>query len=340
MQYIAMDTKDIRTNLATEQYLMNSGKMTPPFMLFYIEGPCIIVGRNQNTMEEIDPEYCREHNITITRRLSGGGAMYQDFGNMCFSMVVPAKDQKFGDFKSMVQPVVDGLKEMGASNIEVTGRNDIVLDGKKFSGNAMYTRDGKTFSHGTCMFDVDTDVVASALRVPKDKIESKGIKSVRSRVVNIKPYLKEEYRNMDTFQLRDELIKKIWKTNTIEEAEENYAYVLDDEDKKEIAKLEQEIYYNWDWVYGKSPKFTVQRRKHFAGGTIDARFNIENGTIENVVIYGDFFGPENVDELQDELKGTKYPQEKIKEKLNALDLSRFFAGIPQDEITELLSTQQ
>jgi Bacterial lipoate protein ligase C-terminus. len=145
---------------------------------------------------------------------------------------------------------------------------------------------------------------------------------------------------MDTFQLRDELIKKIWKTNTIEEAEENYAYVLDDEDKKEIAKLEQEIYYNWDWVYGKSPKFTVQRRKHFAGGTIDARFNIENGTIENVVIYGDFFGPENVDELQDELKGTKYSQEKIKEKLNALDLSRFFAGIPQDEITELLSTQQ
>ena len=335
-----MDTKDIRTNLATEQYLMNSGKMTPPFMLFYIEEPCIIVGRNQNTMEEIDPQYCRDHNITITRRLSGGGAMYQDLGNMCFSLVVPAKDQKFGDFKTMVQPVVDGLKEMGATDIEVTGRNDIVLNGRKFSGNAMYTRDGKTFSHGTCMFDVDTEVVASALRVPKDKIQSKGIKSVRSRVINIKPYLNEEYREMDTFQLRDELIKKIWKTETVEEAAAKYAYVLDDEDKAGIAKLEQEIYYNWDWVYGKSPEFTVQRRKHFTGGTIDARFNIENGTIENVVIYGDFFGPENVDELQDILKDTKYNQADIKEKLAQIDLSRFFAGIPQEDVVQLLSTQQ
>lgn len=340
MQYIAMDTKDIRTNLATEQYLMNSGKMTPPFMLFYIEEPCIIVGRNQNTMEEIDPEYCRTHNITITRRLSGGGAMYQDLGNMCFSMVVPAKDQEFGDFKTMVEPVVAALKEMGATDIEVTGRNDIVLNGRKFSGNAMYTRDGKTFSHGTCMFDVDSDVVASALRVPKDKIESKGIKSVRSRVINIKPYLKEEYQQMDTFQLRDELIKKIWKTSSIEEAEKNYAYVLDDEDKKEIAKIEQAIYYNWDWVYGKSPDFTVKRRKHFTGGTIDARFNVDKGLIENLVIYGDFFGPENVDILQDALKGLRYDREAIREKLSQIDLSRFFAGIPQEDVTELLSTQQ
>ncbi len=340
MQYIAMDTEDIRTNLATEQYLMNSGKMTPPFMLFYIEKPCIIVGRNQNTMEEIDPEYCREHSITITRRLSGGGAMYQDLGNMCFSMVVPAKDQKFGDFKSMVQPVVAGLKEMGAENIEVTGRNDIVLNGRKFSGNAMYTRDGKTFSHGTCMFDVDTDVVVHALRVPKDKIESKGIKSIRSRVINIKPYLKKEYQKMDTFQLRDELIKKIWNTATIDEAEDKYSYTLDEEDKKGIAKLEHEIYYNWDWVYGKSPKFTVKRRKHFTGGTIDARFNVEKGMIENLVIYGDFFGPENVDAVQDLLKGTKYSQADIKEKLNSIDLSRYFSGIPQDEIVDLLSIQQ
>ncbi|GBG93648.1 lipoate-protein ligase A [Ligilactobacillus salitolerans] len=340
MQYIAMKTTDIRTNLATEQYLMHSNKMTPPFMLFYIEEPCIIVGRNQNTMEEIDPEYCRQHNITITRRLSGGGAMYQDLGNMCFSMVVPAKDQKFGDFKAMVAPVVAALKEMGAEDIEVTGRNDIVLDGRKFSGNAMYTRDGKTFSHGTCMFDVDTDVVASALRVPKDKIESKGIKSVRSRVINIKSYLKEEYRQMDTFQLRDELIKKIWKTETIEEAQEKYAYTLDDEDQAEIAKIEKEIYYNWDWVYGKSPKFTVKRRKHFTGGTIDARFNVQNGVIDNLVIYGDFFGPENVDAVQDLLKGSKYAQAEIKEKLNSVDLNRFFSGIPQDEIVALLSTQQ
>ena len=167
MRYIAMKTDDIRTNLATEQYLMNSGKLEPPFMLFYIEKPCIIVGRNQNTLEEINQKYCQEHNITITRRLSGGGAMYQDLGNMCFSFVVQADKQKFGDFKSLVKPVVDALHEMGATGAEVTGRNDIVIDGKKFSGNAMYSRNGKTFSHGTLMFDVNTDSVADALNVPK-----------------------------------------------------------------------------------------------------------------------------------------------------------------------------
>ena len=137
MQYLAMPSEDIRRNLATEQYLMNSDKMKLPFMLFYIEKPCIIVGRNQNTMEEINAEYCREHDITITRRLSGGGAMYQDLGNMCFSFVVPADGIRFGDFKNLVKPIVDALHDMGATGAETTGRNDIVIDGKKFSGNAM-----------------------------------------------------------------------------------------------------------------------------------------------------------------------------------------------------------
>ena len=199
MQYLVMQTDDIRTNLATEQYLMNSGKLEAPFMLFYIEKPCIIVGRNQNTMEEINQKYCEDNKITITRRLSGGGAMYQDLGNMCFSFVVPAKDQKFGDFKTLVQPIVKALHEMGATKAEVTGRNDIVIDGKKFSGNAMYTKGDKTFSHGTLMFDVDTSAVENALRVSKDKIESKGVKSVRSHVTNIKPYLDKQYQALDTF---------------------------------------------------------------------------------------------------------------------------------------------
>ena len=236
MQYLAMPSNDIRRNLATEQHLMNSDHMQVPFMLFYIEDSCIIVGRNQNTLEEINQTYCREHGVTITRRLSGGGAMYQDMGNLCFSFVVPADQVKFGDFKDLVKPVVDALHDMGATGAEVTGRNDIVIDGKKFSGNAMYTRDGKTFSHGTLMYNVNTDVVAEALRVPKDKIESKGIKSVRSRVTNIMPYLKPEFQNLTTQQFRDELIKRIMKVDSIEEARQN-EYHLTDEDNQAIDAI-------------------------------------------------------------------------------------------------------
>ena len=338
MQYLAMPSEDIRRNLATEQYLMNSDKMKLPFTLFYIEKPCIIVGRNQNTMEEINAEYCREHNITVTRRLSGGGAMYQDLGNMCFSFVVPADEIRFGDFKDLVKPIVDALHEMGATGAETTGRNDIVIDGKKFSGNAMYTRNGRTFSHGTLMYDVDTSAVASALHVPKDKIESKGIKSVRARVTNVKPYLKPKFQNLTTQQFRDELIKRIWHVDSIEEAKQ-FEYQLTPEDEAAISELEKRYYDNWDWVYGKSPKFSVKKRQHFDGGTIDARFLVEDGRINDLKIYGDFFGTGDVADVQNALIGQPYDQDAMQQALAKLDLKRYFVGIDPEAVINLLTKQ-
>ena len=338
MQYLAMQTHDIRTNLATEEYLMNSGVMTPPFMLFYIEKPCIIVGRNQNTVEEINEDYCKQHGITITRRLSGGGAMYQDLGNLCFSFIVPADRQRFGDFKTLVQPIVDALHEMGATGAEVTGRNDIVIDGKKFSGNAMYTRNGKTFCHGTLMFDVDTDAVAGALKVPKDKIESKGIKSVRSRVTNLKPYLKPEFQNLDTAGFRDELIKRIYHVDDLSQAQIN-EYQLTAKDQQAIHQIETERYREWYWVFGQSPAFTVKKRKHFDAGTIDARFEVQDGKIQMAKIYGDFFGVEDVHQLEKALIGKPYDVDSITKVLQSFDLNKFFNGIPANDVIELIAHQ-
>lgn len=338
MQYLSMDTHDIRTNLATEQYLMNADVMTPPFMLFYIEKPCIIVGRNQNTMEEINDEYCRQNGITVTRRLSGGGAMYQDLGNLCFSFIVPADRQRFGEFKTVVQPIVDALHEMGAVDAEVNGRNDIVIDGKKFSGNAMYTRNGKTFCHGTLMFDVDTDAVAGALRVPKDKIESKGIKSVRSRVTNIKPYLKPEFQKLNTFEFRDELIKRIYHVDDLADAQQN-EYHLTADDQAAIQKIEKERYRDWNWVFGESPTFTVKKRKHFTAGTIDARFEVQDGKIQNVKIYGDFFGVEDVHTLEEALIGKEYDADVIEKCMRTFDLNKFFNGIPAGDVIDLIAKQ-
>ena len=338
MQYLAMQTHDIRTNLATEEYLMNSGVMTPPFMLFYIEKPCIIVGRNQNTVEEINEDYCKQHGITITRRLSGGGAMYQDLGNLCFSFIVPADRQRFGDFKTLVQPIVDALHEMGATGAEVTGRNDIVIDGKKFSGNAMYTRNGKTFCHGTLMFDVDTDAVAGALKVPKDKIESKGIKSVRSRVTNLKPYLKPEFQKLDTAGFRDELIKRIYHVDDLSQAQIN-EYQLTAKDQQAIHQIETERYRDWNWVFGQSPVFTVKKRKHFDAGTIDARFEVQDGKIQMAKIYGDFFGVEDVYQLEKALIGKPYDVDSITKVLQSFDLNKFFNGIPANDVIELIAHQ-
>ncbi|NVY96490.1 lipoate--protein ligase [Lactobacillus sp. DCY120] len=335
MYYVVMPSRDIRDNLATEQFLMNNKDFDEPLVLFYIESPCIIVGRNQNTIEELNNDYVREHQITVTRRLSGGGAVYQDLGNLCFSFMVDAADENFGDFKKITAPMVAALHRLGAKGAEVSGRNDILIDGKKFSGNAMYTKNGKTFSHGTLSYDVDLDVLTQALHVNPDKIKSKGIKSIRSRVTNIRPYLKPEYQHLTTEKFRDILLLSLFEADSLDEIKE-HEYQLTESDLAEIEKLKQQYYYNWDWVYGKSPEFTVQKRKHFDGGTVDARFQIEHGKIAQAKFYGDFFGAQDVQDLAAKMLGLTYDYDSLQEFFQKQDLRPYFALIDPAEILELV----
>lgn len=336
MKYVVMQSHDIRENLATEQYLMNNKEFNEPLVLFYIEGPCIIVGRNQNTLEEINHDYVKENNIVVTRRLSGGGAVYQDIGNLCFSFVVNSDDSNFGDFASFTQPIIKALQKMGAKSAEVSGRNDLLVDGKKFSGNAMYAKNGKTFSHGTISYNVDLDVLTKALHVNEDKIKSKGIKSIRSRVTNLTPYLDPEYQGLSTEKFRDMLLPKLFNKNTIDEIKDN-EYIVTKEDQLEINKLLDKYYKNWDWVYGKSPKFTVKQRKHFDMGTIDVRLNIEKGTIEEATIFGDFFGSRDVTDIENALNGTKFENEDVEAVLDKFNLDDYFKGIDKKDILELVT---
>ncbi len=335
MYYYVMKSNDIRRNLATEQYLMNEINFDEPLLLFYIEGPCIIVGRNQNTLEEINKKYVDEHGIVVTRRLSGGGAVYQDLGNLCFSFVVDSDSEEFGDFKSFVQPVVDALHDMGATSAEVSGRNDILVDGKKFSGNAMYTKGGKTFSHGTLMLDVDLSVIPKALTVPEDKIKSKGIKSVSSRVTNLKPYLAPEYQNLTTPEFRDRLLKELFHVDNLDQIKDR-EYHLTDEDKQGIDKIFDDVYNNWNWVYGTSPEFTVKKRQHFTNGTIDARLQVDDGKISNVTFFGDFFGPKDAGELAGKLKGVRFERTDVADALKDVDLNQYFTGIPEEDFLDML----
>lgn len=330
-----MQSRDIRENLATEQYLMNNKEFNEPLVLFYIEGPCIIVGRNQNTLEEINHDYIEKNNIVVTRRLSGGGAVYQDLGNLCFSFVVNSDDNSFGDFASFTKPIVEALHEMGATSADVSGRNDLIVDGKKFSGNAMYAKNGKTFSHGTLSYDVDLDVLTKALHVSEDKIASKGIKSIRSRVTNIKPYLLPEYQNLTTEEFRDILLTKLFDKKSIDDIKK-FEYQVTSEDQQEIDKIFSKYYNNWDWVYGKSPKFTVKQRKHFDMGTIDVRYSIENGKISTVSIYGDFFGTKNVEIIAHDLEGTRFETQDIKNILDKYNLDDFFKGIKKEDVEKLM----
>ena len=196
-------------------------------------------------------------------------------------------ENSFRNFKKFTQPVVDALGKMGV-NAELSGRNDILAEGKKISGNAQFSTRGRMFSHGTLMFDTEIDAVVSALKVSKDKIESKGIKSIRSRVANISELLKEP---MTIEQFRSEILTSIFG------GEENIQYwELTEKDWENIHKLSEERYQQWDWNYGKSPKFNMKHSHRFPTGGVDVRLEVNKGIIEEVKIYGDFFGVGEMDE--------------------------------------------
>ncbi|MBO0446056.1 lipoate--protein ligase [Enterococcus ureilyticus] len=335
MYYVIMTSHDIRRNLATEQYLLNQRTFDEPLILFYIQKPCVIVGRNQNVRAEVDLSYANEHQITVTRRLSGGGAVYDDLGNLSFSFVVNADHESFGDFKLFTQPIIDALHKLVATGAQISGRNDLLIDGKKFSGNAMYTKNKKMYSHGTLMLNVDLDEVSRVLTVSEKKLASKGTKSVRSRVTNLKPYLAKEYQGISTEAFRDYLLLHLFNAETMESIQ-TQEYHLTLEDEQAIDQLVADIYGNDAWIFGEEPNYTIKREEKFKGGLIEANISVEKGRIIAITIYGDYFSQKDTKELSDLLVGCNYEQEAIEQALADITIGQYFNNVSKTEFIQLL----
>ncbi|RAK19502.1 lipoate-protein ligase [Anoxybacillus vitaminiphilus] len=318
---------DPRVNLAIEEYALKNLDMNETYLLFYINEPSIIIGKNQNTIEEINTKYIEEKGIHVVRRLSGGGAVYHDLGNLNFSFITKDDGESFHNFKKFTEPVIQALRKLGV-NAELSGRNDILVEGRKISGNAQFSTKGRMFSHGTLLFDSEIDAVVSALNVKKDKIESKGIKSIRSRVANISEFLKEPI-TIDEF--KQILLHSIFDTNG-----EIPTYKLTESDWKEIYRISEERYKNWDWNYGKSPKFNLQHTHRFPIGQIDVRLEVNKGMIENCKIYGDFFGVGDVSDIEKLLTGVRYSRQEIEKALKEINVQTYFGNITKEEFIDLV----
>jgi lipoate-protein ligase A len=319
---------DPRINLAIEEYALKTMDVDKDsFFLFYINEPSIIIGKNQNTIEEINTDYVESNGIHVIRRLSGGGAVYHDLGNLNFSFITKDDGDSFRNFKKFTQPIVDALNEMGVK-AELSGRNDLLVGGRKISGTAQFSTRGRMFSHGTLMFDTEIEAVVSALKVRKDKIESKGIKSIRSRVANIMEFI-EEPITINDFRLKV--------LHSIFGAEEEVKTVdLTDDDWANIHALSKERYANWDWNYGKSPAFNMSHSERFPVGGIDVRLQVKNGVIEDAHIYGDFFGLGDVSDIEKLLVGTSYEKSAITASLGDIDVSTYLGGITKEEFLQLI----
>lgn len=327
MKYIVNQSNNPAYNIALEAYAFRELLSEDEIFILWINEPAIIIGKHQNTIQEINKEYIDAHGIHVARRLSGGGAVYHDLNNLNYTIISNKSEEGAFDFKTFSQPVIETLADLGVK-AEFTGRNDLEINGKKFCGNAQAYYKGRMMHHGCLLFDVDMTVLGDALKVSKDKIESKGIKSVRARVTNIIDELPEK---ITVNEFSDKILAKMKETYP-----DMTEYVLSEDELAKIQKSADEQFGNWDWVYGKAPEYTIERNVRYPAGKINTFANVEKSIIKNIKIYGDFFGIKDVQDIEELLVGTRYENKDVLEKLKTIDTSQYFSGMTVEEVAKAI----
>ena len=326
LNYLDLTTTDPAWNLAVEEYVFDCLPRDRMYVMLWQNDNAIIIGKHQNTLAEINESFVREHGIRVVRRLSGGGAVYHDMGNLNFTVIADATADglDFGRFCDMVLAALERVGIHGQRN----GRNDMTIDGKKFSGNAQYIRQGRVMHHGTLLFDSNTAMLAGALQVDKEKIQAKGVKSVRSRVTNIRPLLPQD---MTLSQFRQVLLESILEQMPGSE------YVLTEKDLAEIQARKQARYDTWEWNFGHSPACSLRKKARFEGcGSIEAFLSMDQGRIKDISFRGDFFAAEDPAVLAEALKGTALEPAELETALKNMDISRYFMGLSKGRLLSLL----
>ena len=299
-------------NLAMEEYFLKNTN-EDIFLLWQNENS-IIVGKNQNTLSEINYDYVKENNIKVVRRLSGGGAVFHDLGNINFTFI-SCNDNSFSDFKKFTMPIVEALKELNV-HAEFSGRNDLLIDGQKFSGNAQYNYKNKVMHHGTLLFSSEINDLSNALKVKPSKFQGKSVKSVKSRVTNISSHLDKK---MTVLEFKDYLMDFINKRD-----ENSHFYELNDKDVESINKLVEEKYSTWEWNFGYSPKYYLYNEVKYPGGNLEFSLDVHDGLIKDIKFFGDFFGKEDISFIENKLRNVKHNEYSIKSALEDVDINNYF----------------
>lgn len=320
-------SRDPAWNLAMEEFFFQHTEPGRSCCLLWQNHNTVVIGKNQNTHQEIDSDYAARNGIRVVRRLSGGGAVYHDDGNLNFTFITDAPEDGQIDLRRFCLPIAETLRSFGVEAV-ISGRNDITVDGKKFSGNAQYVQHGRVMHHGTLMFDSDLSVLQNVLRPDPDKITSKGIRSVSSRVTNLKDYLPEDV-TMELF------IRRL--TEYLACQEPLRSPELTDSDLGEILRLKQTRYDTWEWNWGRSPEFTWRGGGRIEGcGRIDLRLRVEEGCIRDLQISGDFFGNRDVSGLAGLLEGCAFRRDAAAQRLEGVCLESYIHNLTLEAFSSLL----
>jgi lipoate-protein ligase A len=323
MQFVNYLGTDAYTNIATDAWMLNNLKPKEPVFALWQNKNAIIIGQNQNTFAEVNQEYVDEKNIQVVRRVTGGGAVYHDLGNLNFTFIVPVESTANVDFSTFVKPMLDALISLGIP-AEINGRNDLVIDGKKVSGNAQRYAGGYLMHHGTLLFNSDVDVMVRSLNVADEKFISKAAKSVRSRVGAIK----DSKPDLTIAEFKDRL------EEYLSNGHQDKEIILTPEQIEEIKNLRETQFATWNWNYGKTPQFQFMNHAKFDGGSIDVRVDVNNGKITDIDFGGDFLGVRDWREIKDKFIDLEFSKPVILNLLNENSDSQYFGSITNEEVAE------
>lgn len=325
MLCIYHESTDPYFNVATDEYILK-----------YIEEDCfmlwrndnaIIVGQYQNTLSEINYEYVQEHNIAIVRRISGGGAVYHDLGNLNFSFTKAEKDSNLSNFEKFTRPIVEVIRSLGG-NATFEGKNDLMIEGKKIAGNAAHIYKNKILHHGCLLFSSEMKNVSEALKINPVKYQDKGIKSIPKRVTNISEHL--------TTQVSLEEFTKKLMDHVLTTFPGARLYKFTEEDNKKIRQLRDEKYATHQWNYGKSPDYNFKKAVRTKGGLLEMNLEVKKGLIEKVKIFGDFFSEKGITQIEEALVKTDHEEQAIRKALAPFTIDIHFKNVSVDDLVSAM----
>lgn len=324
MIYLETESTDPAYNLAFEEYALVHLVDDDVVILWQNEN-AVIIGQNQNAEDEIDRAFVCEHGIAVVRRATGGGAVYHDLGNLNFSFIT----NYFEDAEASVAPFVDriisALDTLGV-DARQSGRNDILVNGKKVSGTAQRVLGNRILFHGTLLFDSDLSILSGALRANPKKFSFKNVKSVRARVGNIREALPRD--------MGIDLFKDHVKSELVRGGCDRHLFSQDQLD--EIAVIKSKKYDTWEWNIGRSLPFSFENECRFDRGTLSFRALIEGGRMANVAFYGDFLSRKPLDEVEAALIGCRYIRKDVSCVLESFEVKDLFGGITSSQILSVI----
>lgn len=323
MRYLVNDSTDACRNMAFDEFALESLPLDEPVFYLWRNAPSVIIGLNQSAYAEVNLDYLKEHGIALARRVTGGGAVYHDLQNLNYTIVGKSRDLN-ADYPDYLHIMVNALRQLGVP-AELSGRNDIMVDGRKCSGYAKRVWKDRLMVHGTLMFDVDLSVLQQALSVPGSKMSASGVASVRSKVANLKDYLPGY---ADVLALKDALHVILAGTDS--------EITLTSGQQAEIEKIADEKFRTWDWLYGRSPEAEFKTSHKFACGTVEVSWSVRHGLLQDVRFGGDFLGNLPAEDLATRLNGLRYDKASILSALQNAGVQDYFDGLAAKDLAGLL----